>query len=249
VNQNNLILSLLAITALAGCKDKTPEAKEAPANVAPARAEGEAAEVALEVKRPKLLKPAEAVAPQVPSIFRVKFETTKGDFVVEARKDWAPKGAERFYNLVFNGYFTDIAFFRAIDGFMVQFGISGSPKIAQAWKDAVFPDDPVKQMNRRGNVSFATSGPDSRTTQMFINYADNFRLDTMGFAPFGTVVEGMDVVDALYKGYGEGAPAGRGPSQSRIQAEGNAYLRKEFPQLDYIKSASFVRFASRDLPE
>lgn len=253
MNQNNLLLSLLAITALAGCKQNTPAAKEAApapgakaAAAAPAAAKTADAKAgpALEELRPVLLDPAAAKAPNVPDLFRVRFETTKGPFVVEARSDWAPKGAERFYNLVHHGFFTDVAFFRAIDGFMVQFGISGSPTIAKAWKDAVFPDDPVKQMNRRGNISFATSGPDSRTTQMFINYVDNFRLDKMGFAPFARVVEGMDVVDSLYKGYGEGAPGGRGPSQGRIQAEGNAYLGKDFPELDYIKSATVIYTAT-----
>jgi len=251
VNQHNLLLSLLAITALAGCKENAPAAKEAtpaaqpsaatPADT-PAKAAEAKAERPLEELRPELLDPAAVAAktPAVPDVFRVRFHTTKGDFVVEARKEWAPRGAERFYQLVYGGFFTDVAFFRAIQGFMVQFGINGSPAVAQAWKEAVFPDDPVKQENRRGMISFATSGPNSRTTQMFINFVDNLRLDEMGFAPFAKVVEGMDVVDSLYTGYGEGVPAGRGPSQGRIHAEGNAFLRKAYPELDYIKSATIL---------
>lgn len=258
MNQNNLLLSLLAITALAGCKDNQPAkdaasdkaAVEKPAGAAgkkavdtavPATAVPATATVAVEELHPVLLTPDKVKSPDVPELFQVEFETTKGNFTVEVRKDWAPQGAERFYNLVENGFFTDLAFFRAIDGFMVQFGISGSPAVAKAWKDAVFPDDPVKQSNKRGRISFATSGPDSRTTQIFINYADNFRLDKMGFAPFAVVVKGMEVVDSLYKGYGEGAPGGRGPSQGRIQSEGNAYLRKSFPELDYIKTAKVTK--------
>ncbi|HEY0840676.1 MAG TPA: peptidylprolyl isomerase [Vulgatibacter sp.] len=260
MNQNNLLLSLLAITALAGCKDNPPakEAEAAPGEAAVAKpvagkravdtavpvAPSPAAKSAVEELHPILLTPDQVKTPATPDVFQVEFETTKGNFTVEVRKDWAPLGAERFYNLVQHGFFTDLAFFRAIDGFMVQFGISGSPKVAKAWREATFPDDPVKQSNKRGRISFATSGPDSRTTQIFINYADNFRLDKMGFAPFAVVVKGMEVVDALYKGYGEGAPGGKGPSQGRIQTEGNDYLRKSFPELDYIKRAKVVRNAA-----
>ena len=131
-------------------------------------------------------------------------------------------------------------FFRVISGFMVQFGINADPKVSAVWRDANINDDPVKQSNTRGMITFATRGPNTRTTQMFINYADNNRLDGMGFAPFGQVVSGMNVVDALYSGYGEGAPRGAGPEQGRIQSEGNAYLTKEFPKLDYIKTATIV---------
>lgn len=172
-----------------------------------------------------------------PPVYRVNFETTKGPFSVEVIREWSPLGADRFYDLVKQGYFTDNRFFRVLPGFIVQFGISGDPAISKKWKTATIDDDPVKQSNQRGFVSFATGGPLTRTTQLFINLADNKRLDTRGFSPFGKVVSGMEVIDRLYSGYGEGAPRGSGPDQARIEAEGNAYLDKNFPRLDSIKSA------------
>jgi peptidyl-prolyl cis-trans isomerase A (cyclophilin A) len=175
---------------------------------------------------------------KAPASFKVRFETSQGAFVVQVDRDWAPNGADRFYNLVKNGFYNDVRFFRVISNFMAQFGINGDPKLSPAWRTARIPDDPVRQSNKRGNITFATSGPNSRTTQLFINFRDNAGLDGQGFAPFGQVVSGMDVVDKLYSGYGEGAPSGRGPEQGRIQGEGNAYLTKEFPQLDYIRKAS-----------
>lgn len=181
-----------------------------------------------------------ALTAQAPASYKVKFDTSKGDFVVEVHRDWAPLGADRFYNLVKHGFYNDARFFRVISGFMVQFGISGDPKLAAAWREASIADDPVKQSNTRGMITFATRGPNTRTTQVFIDYADNSRLDGMGFAPFGQVVSGMNVVDALYSGYGEGAPRGGGPEQGRIQSEGNAYLTQAFPKLDYIKTATIV---------
>ncbi|CAN5848197.1 hypothetical protein BH20GEM1_BH20GEM1_06640 [soil metagenome] len=177
---------------------------------------------------------------QAPDTFRVAFETTRGNFVVETRRDWAPLGADRFYNLVREGFFDGVRFFRVIEGFMAQFGISGDPQVAAAWQGARIPDDPVAAGNTRGRISFATSGPGSRTTQLFINYGDNSRLDEMGFSPIGEVVVGMEVVDALHSGYGEGAPRGRGPDQGRIQREGNTYLAGEFPDLDWIRSTTIV---------
>ncbi|SRR5579883_2331119 len=179
-----------------------------------------------------------ALNAQAPATYRAKFDTSKGSFVVEVHRDWAPNGADRFYNLVKNGFFDDARFFRVIPGFMVQFGINGDPKISAQWRSARIPDDPVRQSNQRGMVTFATAGPNTRTTQVFINFGDNRRLDSQGFAPFGKVVSGMEVVDALYGGYGEGAPAGQGPEQGRIQSEGNAYLSKDFAKLDYIKKAT-----------
>jgi peptidyl-prolyl cis-trans isomerase A (cyclophilin A) len=170
----------------------------------------------------------------------VRFETTKGAFVVQVHRDWAPRGADRFYNLAKAGFFDDVRFFRVISGFMVQFGIHGEPAVAAAWREAQIPDDPVKQTNTRGRITFATAGPDTRTTQVFINFKDNPRLDGMGFAPFGEVVEGMSVVDSLFAGYGEGRPSGGGPDQGRIQAEGNAYLKREFAKLDSVKAAKVV---------
>jgi peptidyl-prolyl cis-trans isomerase A (cyclophilin A) len=190
---------------------------------------------------PSALDPA-AATDRAPDTFKAKFATTKGDFVIEVHREWSPNGADRFYNLVKRGYYDNTKFFRAIEGFMVQFGIHGDPAVNAKWRNATIPDDPPKQSNKRGFVTFAKSGmPNSRTTQIFINYVDaNAKLDAMGFAPFGQVVQGMDVVDGLYKGYGEGAPGGRGPAQGRVQGEGNAYLEKEFPQLDGVKKAEIV---------
>lgn len=183
---------------------------------------------------------AEAPAATVPELFKVKFETTAGSFTIEAHRDWAPNGADRFYRLVEEKYFDDCRFFRNIKGFMVQFGINGDPKVNQRWYNDSIKDDPVKQSNQRGMVTFAMRGPNTRTTQLFINFSDNSRLDKDGFAPIGKVVAGMAVVERLFAGYGEGAPAGKGPDQTRIQTEGNDYLKKEFPRLDYIKAARIV---------
>jgi peptidyl-prolyl cis-trans isomerase A (cyclophilin A) len=181
-----------------------------------------------------------ALTERAPETFKAQFETTKGKFTVEVTRSLSPHGADRFYNLVRSGFFTDIAFFRVIPGFMCQFGIHGDPAVAAKWRAANIPDDPVKGSNTRGTISFATAGPNTRTTQLFINFADNTGLDGMGFSPFGKVVEGMDVVDKINSEYGEGAPHGRGPHQGRIQQEGNAYLKKDFPNLDYIKTAKIL---------
>jgi peptidyl-prolyl cis-trans isomerase A (cyclophilin A) len=186
------------------------------------------------------LKNPAALTEKAPDTFKVNVDTTKGAFVIEVTRAWAPNGADRFYNLVKNGYFDGVRFFRVVGGFMAQFGIHGDPGIAAAWRSARIPDDPVKQSNKRGYITFATAGPGTRTTQVFINLVDNGGLDAQGFAPFGRVVSGMKVVDKLYDGYGEGAPSGRGPDQRRIQAEGNAYLEKSFPKLDYVKTASIA---------
>jgi cyclophilin family peptidyl-prolyl cis-trans isomerase len=183
-----------------------------------------------------LLRPA-SLNQKAPATYRARFVTTKGSFVVEVARAWAPLGADRFYNLVKNGFYTDASFFRVLPGFVVQFGISARPAVSNAWKDAKIQDDPVTQSNLRGYLTFATSGPNTRTTQIFINLANNPRLDGMGFAPFGKVVEGMDVVDSFYSGYGEGAPQGNGPEQGLITSEGKRYLDKNFPKLDSIKSA------------
>ena len=190
------------------------------------------------VTRRSLLKPA-SLNEKAPEVYKAKFTTTKGDFVIQVTRAWAPLGADRFYNLVKNGFFTDASFFRVISGFMVQFGINAKPAVNTAWQAAAIQDDPVKESNRRGYVTYAKSNaPNSRTTQVFINFGDNSRLDADGFSPFGQVVEGMDgVVDKLYAEYGEGAPGGGGPEQDRIQREGKSYLDKSFPKLDSIKSA------------
>jgi len=177
--------------------------------------------------------------PTTPAEYTVELDTTKGPILIDVHTEWAPIGAARFYELVKDGYFTDVAFFRVIPGFMAQVGISGDPAVNAKWRTKTIPDDPVMASNTRGTVTFATSGPNSRTTQFFINFGDNSRLDGMGFAPFGKV-QNMAVIDAIYSGYGEGAPRGRGPAQNRIQSEGNAYLRESFPKLDYIKSARII---------
>jgi len=186
------------------------------------------------------LDPA-AMREQAPAVYKVKFDTSKGAFVVEVNRAWAPQGADRFYNLVKNGFFDNVRFFRVITGFMVQFGINGDPNVMARMRGAPIKDDPVTQSNKRGMITFATAGPNTRTTQVFINFNDNSNLDGMGFAPFGRVVSGMNVVDSINAEYGEGAPRGRGPDQSRMQAEGNAYLQKEFPRLDYVKKATIER--------
>jgi peptidyl-prolyl cis-trans isomerase A (cyclophilin A) len=202
----------------------------------PSVAAGDAAD-----RNPALLDPSLAKE-RAPDKFEAKFTTTKGDFVIEVNRDWAPNGADRFYNLVKIGYFDGAAFFRNIQDFMVQFGINGDPAVNRKWNRSNFPDDPVKQSNQRGFVTFAQgSARNSRSTQIFINFGDNGRLDEQRFAPFGRIVEGMDVVDSLYNGYGEGAPNGRGPDQGRIQDQGNAYLKKQFPKLDYIERAEIEK--------
>ena len=188
---------------------------------------------------PNLANPA-ALNEQAPATYKAKFETSKGVFVIQVTRAWAPQGADRFYNLVKNGFFDDVRFFRVISGFMVQFGISGNPALSAKWRDANIRDDRVTQSNKRGMITFATAGPNTRTTQVFINFADNSMLDGQGFAPFGKVVTGMNVVDALYAGYGEGAPRGAGPDQGRLQMEGNAYLAKDFPRMDYVKKATIT---------
>jgi len=173
-----------------------------------------------------------------PDKFRVRFNTTKGPITIDVNRAWSPKGADRFHGLVTEGYFTGVAFFRVIEGFMAQFGIHGDPKVNRVMMDANIQDDPVMTRNVRGSITFAKTGlPNSRSVQFFINFEDNFGLDSQGFSPFGKVSSGMEVVDSLYSGYGEGAPRGYGPDQGRIQAEGNSYLQNAFPLLDYIESA------------
>jgi peptidyl-prolyl cis-trans isomerase A (cyclophilin A) len=181
-----------------------------------------------------LLNPGSLKA-KAPESFKVRFTTTKGDFIVQATRAWAPLGVDRFYNLVKAGFFTDAAFFRVVPGFVAQFGISPRPDVARAWYDARIVDDPVRHSNTRGTLTFATAGPNTRTTQFFINYRNNAPLDGMGFAAFGEVIEGMDsVVDKIYSGYGEN------PDQQALQQMGKSYLDKNFPMLDRIVSATIV---------
>jgi peptidyl-prolyl cis-trans isomerase A (cyclophilin A) len=219
------VSALLALIALllipAACKDKTPPPPP-PGAAVPA----------------PLAPPSDAASPES---FRVKFVTTKGDFTVEVTRAWAPKGADRFYRLVKDGYFKDVRFFRVLPGFMAQFGMSGNPALNDKMDSLRISDDPVTQSNKRGMVTFAMAGPNTRSSQFFVNYGDNVPLDSQGFAPFGRVVDGMKVVDAFYGGYGEGAPSGAGPSQDSIRIKGNEYLQRAFPKLDYIKSATIVK--------
>jgi peptidyl-prolyl cis-trans isomerase A (cyclophilin A) len=191
--------------------------------------------------RRSLLRPA-SLNEKAPEVYRAKFATTQGDFVIEVTRAWAPQGADRFYNLVKNGFFTDASFFRVVPGFVVQFGVPAKPAIARAWAHANIKDDPVKQSNAAGYVTYAAaSAPNTRNTQVFINLRDNSSLDGQGFAPFGRVVEGLDVVSKFYGGYGDGPPFGSGPDQEKLTNEGKAYVDKNFPKLDSIKSAVIVK--------
>jgi len=175
-----------------------------------------------------------AKSAQSPEKFRVKFETSCGDFVVEVQREWAPQGADRFHELVKAGFYDECRFFRVVPGFVVQWGMNGDPAVYAKWKDKEIKDDKVTQSNREGMITFASRGPNTRTCQLFINLGDNERLDELGFAPFGKVVEGLDVVKKITSEYGQR------PQQPLIQEEGNAYLKKEFPKMDYIKKATVV---------
>jgi len=194
---------------------------------APLAAAGQASKAAL--KNPAEMKET------APATYKAKFETSAGDFVVEVHRAWAPKGADRFYNLVKHGFFDDCRFFRVVPNFMVQFGINGDPAVQANWVNNRIADDPVKESNKRGYITFATAGPNSRTTQVFINFADNTGLDRQGFGPFGTVTTGMEVVDKINAQYGQK------PVQAQIQSQGNAYLNKDFPKLDYVKKATIEK--------
>lgn len=186
---------------------------------------------------PALLHP-ETLRAKAPEQYDVKFVTTAGEFTIQVTRAWSPNGADRFYNLVRHHYYDGAAFFRVLSGFMAQFGLSAYPQVSAAWEKAIIRDDPHVQSNRRGTVTFATAGPNTRTTQIFINFGNNAPLDKDGFTPFGEVTDGMDVVDKLYSGYGEGAPDGRGPNQALVGQRGRAYLEKSFPKLDVIRTAT-----------
>ena len=188
---------------------------------------------------PALMTPRLARA-TAPDVFRVGFETTQGDIILEVTRSWAPNGADRFYNLVEIGYFKDIGLIRVIDGFMMQFGLHGTPQISRHWLNETIPDDPRVQSNLKGTLAFAKrKDPDTRATQLFINFKDNKELDPLGFAPIGKVVSGLEILDKVYR-TGEPRPVGPGPSQQRIEILGNDYLRETYPDLDYIKLATFV---------
>ena len=180
-----------------------------------------------------------SVALTAPEQFVVKLATTKGELILDVHRAWAPLGVDRFYSLVKAGYYNQVAFFRVIRGFMAQVGIHGDPTISTVWRRARIQDDPVRQSNTRGMVSFATAGPNTRTTQFFINFGNNMNLDRMGFAPFARV-RNAELLDQIYSGYGEGKPRGNGPSQAMLHQRGNSYLQQNFPRLDYIISATVV---------
>lgn len=238
-----LACCIFAICAIAtSCKSRTSsQSSEKPKPAEPGKSEVPVKDQKQPLSVPgdsPLLNPANATA-TAPDTFTVRLETTKGNIDIDVHRDWAPRGADRFYNLVNIGYFNDVAFFRVIEGFMAQTGMHGNPEINRIWTGQSIVDDPVKESNTRGRVSFATSGKDSRANQFFINFGDNSRLDQMGFAPFGEVRD-MTPVDALYAGYGESAPRGNGPPQAQIRLNGNDYLKANFPELDYIKRASIL---------
>jgi peptidyl-prolyl cis-trans isomerase A (cyclophilin A) len=183
------------------------------------------------------LKNPAAMKEQAPAVFKASFDTSAGTFVIEVHRDWSPNGADRFYNLVKNGFFDDVRFFRVIPGFMVQFGMHGDPAVQAAWTAARIQDDPVKESNKRGYITFAKpNAPNARSTQVFINFADNAGLDSQGFSPFGKVTTGMNVVDKINSSYG----ATPGNDQGNIASGGNAYLEKTYPKLDFIKTATIV---------
>lgn len=212
--------SVAVAAALGACRAEKPSPSPSPA--AAAAAAGAA-----------LLDPSHATT-TAPDVFRVRFETTRGAFVVAVTRSWAPLGADRFYNLVRAGFYDDTGFFRVVPGFVVQFGLNGDPRVNAAWESARIQDDPVTQTNTPGRITFATAGPGTRTTQLFISLGTNGRLDGMGFAPFGEVASGLDVVKEIYSGYGEM------PDQGRITSEGNAYLKQQFPRLDFIRKATVL---------
>ena len=228
----------LAVLGLivAGCSNEKPVSTPEPKIVAPASAANAAAAPAAAMTG--FADPSK-LTEKAPETFKAQFVTTKGNFTVEVTRSLAPNGADRFYNLVRSGFFTDIEFFRVVPGFMVQFGIHGDPAVSAKWREANITDDAVKTGNARGTLTFATAGPNTRTTQLFINFGNNGFLDGQGFSPFGKVVEGMEIVDSINSASGES------PNQGTIQQAGNAYLKKEFPNLDSIKSASLVTEAAK----
>ena len=231
------IAATCAALVISGCSSPPPskEAAEERKAAPPAEPATKAPEPTKAPEAPKPAEPAKtAEAPkEAPDNFRVRFTTSKGPFVVEVHKAWAPKGVQRFYELIQAHYFDGNRFFRVVPGFIVQFGMSGDPAVGRKW-DKNIPDDPVTQTNRVGSITFATAGPNTRTTQLFINLRSNQSLDGQGFAPFGMVVEGMSVVESLNKEYGER------PDQDQIRTRGNAYLNAQFPNLDYIKKAEII---------
>ena len=229
-----VVLTLALSCCLAACESKpepggsTSEATTASKATASASAKPQG---------PPLLNP-QAANDKAPEKYKVKFETTKGDFVIEVTRDWAPRGADRVYNLVKIGFYKDMALHRVVEGFVVQFGIHGDPEVSAAWAKAYLMDEAVKESNKQWTLTFAKADADTRSTQIFINLQDNVDLDKKGFSPFGKVVAGQDVIKKFYGGYGEKV-MGRG-GNTEIFKLGNAYLKDKWPKLDYIKSASIV---------
>jgi peptidyl-prolyl cis-trans isomerase A (cyclophilin A) len=189
-------------------------------------------------ERKEAAKPRPEEPKPVPDVFEARLETSKGEIVIEVHKDWAQHGAGRFWDLIHSGFYDGARFYRVVRGYVAQFGYNGNPQIDALWQSSYLPDDPVKQSNKRGYVSFAQERPGTRTTQVFLNLRDNTALDKSGFAPFGRVTSGMDVADSLWLAYGDLPPRGTGPDPILLGAQGNAYLRAKFPRLDYIKKAA-----------
>ncbi len=247
------IIALIAASfILSGCKkQEQPAAPEQPKAAAPAQpapaapAETKPAPAPTVASKPaapphdyiKELQSPAKLKEKAPDTYKVKFDTTRGEFTITVTRAWAPLGADRFYTLVKHHFYDNASFFRVVPEFVVQFGISANPAVSAAWKHTDIQDDPVTQTNKRGAIVFATAGPNTRTTQVFINLKDNGRLDGMGFAPFGVVDgKGMNVVEMMYEGYGDSA----GPDQNQLEKQGDPYLKKGWPKLDYIKSATLV---------
>jgi len=221
--------------ATAPSQPATPAPAETKSEPAPAQSTKTAAAPARNYA--KELVAAAKSKEKAPETYKVKFDTTRGVFTVSVTRAWAPLGADRFYSLVKHHFYDNAAFFRVVPQFVVQFGISPTPAVSAAWKHTDIKDDPVTQSNKRGAIVFATAGPNTRTTQVFINLKDNDRLDKMGFAPFGVVDgNGMNIVEMMYEGYGDSA----GPDQDQLEKQGDPYLKKGWPKLDYIKSATLL---------
>ena len=220
-----VVIALLLVACEKEAPPPAPQPTSEPTVAAPAKAPAPAPNL------PPLMDPKQAKA-EAPASYKAKLATTKGDIVIEVTRAWAPRAADRFYNLVKLGYYNDQAFFRVVKDFVVQFGMHGDPKVTAAWREAYISDEMVKESNKKGTITFAKRGPDTRTVQIFINLKDNPDLDEDGFAAFGKVVQGMDVVEKLYSDYGEE------PKQPIILEKGNAYLKESFPKLDYIKTAT-----------
>lgn len=236
----NMSLALCLAFVVLGCGGTAPDAEEpaVPDQVAEEEV-AEEPEAAAEPEPEPAPEPAPPVYVKPEGAVTVKLETTKGDIIIDVVPAWAPKGAERFLELVRSGYYTDVAFFRVMNGFMAQTGVSGDPKLNKKWGNKRIKDDPLMKRNKRGMVTFAHAGPNSRTTQFFVNLVDNTQLDASGFSPFGQVRD-MTAADALYSGYGDGPPNGKGPDQNKLKQKGNKFLKEKFPELDYIISATIV---------